>query len=301
LTAHDSGEASLSLSDADAAPATASSLARDSFIGLTAGFILGTAAGLIGVGGGEFRIPVLLYLLRLEVKSAAGVNLIVGLFTVCLSFLRRWGQQEQSWPSEDLILGGILVVASLAGSLVGARQAHRLPSRPLKWIVLGYLLIVGAWMIVEALTDTEVELLIPQGTARWFLASLVGFVIGAISSSLGVAGGEMRIPALMYLFGYDVKVAGTISLLASIPTVAAGAVTYRRMGHIPNRALLLAFLMGAGSLLGVLVGTALLPLVGGQWLKGLLGAVLLLATACLALPEFFRARPASRGGPTHAR
>jgi uncharacterized membrane protein YfcA len=51
---------------------------------------------------------------------------------------------------------------------------------------------------------------------------------------------------LFYLFAMPVKVAGTISLIASIPTVAAGALTYRRFGHIPNRVLVVSLLMGAG-------------------------------------------------------
>jgi uncharacterized membrane protein YfcA len=223
--------------------------------------------------------------LRLEVKTAAGVNLVVGFFTVAVAFLRRWGQQ--AWPSEDLVLAGILVVASIIGSLFGARQAHWLPARPLKRIVLAYLLAVGVWMIIEAVTHAEVVLLNPEGVTRWVLAAGVGFLIAAVSSALGVAGGEMRIPALMYLFGYGVKEAGTISLLASIPTVGAGALVYRRMGHIPNRGLVVALFMAMGSLLGVLLGTSLLPFVNKHLLKGLLGAVLLLATVCLALPGFF--------------
>jgi len=249
------------------------------------GIALGAAAGLIGVGGGEFRIPILLYWLHLEVRTAAGVNLIVGFFTVALAFLRRWGQQ--AWLGEDVILAGILIVASVVGSLVGACQAHRLPSRQLKKIVLTYLLIVAVWMVVEALLHIEVVLLNPQGAFRWILVAIVGFVISAISSSLGVAGGEMRIPALMCLFGYGVKESGTISLLASFPTVGVGMLTYRLMGHIPNRAVLVALLMAIGSLVGVLLGTSLLTFVNKHLLKGLLGAVLFLATTCLALPAFF--------------
>jgi uncharacterized membrane protein YfcA len=265
-------------------------------VALVAGVGLGTAAGLIGVGGGEFRIPVLLFVLRLDVKTAAGVNLVVGFFTVVVAFARRWGQQ--AWPNEEILLAGILVTASIIGSVAGARQAHRLPARPLKWIVLAYLLAVGIWMIVEALTHAEVVLLRPEGMLRWVLAAVVGFVIAALSSALGVAGGEMRIPALMYLFGYGVKEAGTISLLASIPTVGAGALAYRRMGHIPNRALVVALFMAVGSLLGVLAGTSLLPFVNKHFLKGLLGVVLLLATVCLALPAIFavvRTKAADRG------
>jgi uncharacterized membrane protein YfcA len=278
----------LNQSATDTPSAASPSLFRDGLIAFAAGVALGTAAGLIGVGGGEFRIPVLLFVLRLEVKTAAGVNLIVGFFTVVLAFLRRWGQQ--AWPSEDLALAGILVAASIVGALIGARQAHRLPAQPLKRIILAYLLAVGVWMIFEAVTHAEFVLFNPEGVARWVLAAVVGFLIAAVSCSLGVAGGEMRIPALMYLFGYGVKEAGTISLLASIPTVGAGALAYRRMGHIPNRALVIALSMAAGSLVGVLLGTSLLPFVDKHLLKGLLGAVLLLATACLALPAFFNSK-----------
>jgi uncharacterized protein len=116
---------------------------------------------------------------------------------------------------------------------------------------------------------------------------LIGFAIAAASGALDVAGGEMRIPALIYLFTMPVKVAGTISLIASIPTVAAGAFTCRRLGHIPKSVLALSLLMGAGSLIGVLIGAALLPLVDKHALKALLGLILLVATASLMLPGFF--------------
>ena len=142
-------------------------------------------------------------------------------------------------------------------------------------------------MVVEGLAEAEHSLLQPSGWVRWALAVVVGFLIAAASGTLGVAGGEMRIPALLYLFSMPVKAAGTISLLASIPTVAAGALTYRRLGHVPRRVLVLATIMGAGSIVGVLLGTALLPSVDKHTLKALLGVILLAATFCLILPGLF--------------
>jgi uncharacterized protein len=245
------------------------------------GLVTGAAAGLIGVGGGEFRIPFLLYLFGSEVKTAAGVNLVVGLFTVCVAFIRRWGQH--AWAAKDIILASVFTVASLLGAVLGARQAHRWSSPLLRKIVCLYLLIVGAWMMIEAISQTDHVVLNPAGTGKILLAGIIGFVIAAISAVLGVAGGEMRIPALMYLFAMPIKAAGTISLLVSIPTVAAGALTYRRLGHMPNRVLLIAIVMAGGSLVGVLIGTSLLPLVNKHVLKGILGLILLLATAALAL------------------
>jgi uncharacterized membrane protein YfcA len=160
----------------------------------------------------------------------------------------------------------------------------------LRRVICAYLLSVGLWMIAEGLAQAEHSLIEPNGWFRWTLAALIGFLIAAASGALGVAGGEMRIPALMYLFATPVKVAGTISLIASIPTVAAGAVTYRRLGHIPNRVLTLSLLMGAGSIIGVLIGAALLPLVDKHTLKALLGLFLLMATACQMLPDLFNER-----------
>jgi uncharacterized membrane protein YfcA len=254
-------------------------------LGFVSGAVIGAAAGLIGVGGGEFRIPVLLHVLRLPVKVAAGANTVIGLFVVVLSVARRWGQQR--WTTDHLTLGAVMAVASILGASIGARQAHRLSSPLLRRLLCVYLLVVGVWMVVEGLTHAQHVLLEPRGVLRWLLAGLVGFLVAVLSGALGVAGGEMRIPALMYLFAVPVKEAGTVSLLASIPTVAAGAFTYRRLGHLPNRVMALSLLMGAGSVVGVLVGASLLPLVDKHTLKALLGVILLVATVCLTLPGFF--------------
>lgn len=249
-------------------------------VALGAGLVTGTAAGLVGVGGGEFRIPVLLYLFGSQVRTAAGVNLLVGLFTVLLSLWRRWSQH--SWSVEDAWLATVLATASLLGAVVGARGAHRLATPLLRKAVALYLVVVGLWMIVEATTRTDRTFLEPQGAVRVLLAAVIGFAIAVASAALGVAGGEMRIPALMYLFGISIRSAGTISLLVSIPTVAAGALTYRRLGHVPNGVLPIGLALAAGSLAGVLLGVALLPHVDSHTLKGVLGGVLLLATVGIA-------------------
>ena len=54
------------------------------------GFLIGLASGLLGVGGGEFRIPVLLYLLQLPVLLSIVTNLLIGLLTVSISFTVRY-------------------------------------------------------------------------------------------------------------------------------------------------------------------------------------------------------------------
>ncbi len=267
------------MSEAEACEIT---LRREGSIGFVCGILIGAAAGMIGVGGGEFRIPILLHVLRLPMRVAAGANTIIGLAVVALGAVRRLPQHE--WGDGDAAIAFAMVLASLLGAWIGARMANRVPLKPLRAFVMVYLLAVGIWMIVEAFLHADHALMDPSGAMRITLAAGTGFVIAAVSGSLGVAGGEMRIPALMYLFAMPIKQAGTLSLVVSIPTLAASAVAYRRLGHIPNRVLAVAGVMGAGSLIGVLIGAALLPYVDKHVLKGILGAVLLLATACLFLP-----------------
>jgi uncharacterized membrane protein YfcA len=254
---------------------------RQGVIATVSGVFTGIAAGFIGVGGGEFRIPVLVSLLGFQLKVAGGVNLVVGLFTVALGVLRRWGQH--SLTSDDLMLVGIMGVMSLVGATIGVLGRQRMPVRPLRAVVCVYLIVVGLWMLYESMAHVEHVLLDPIGIARWSLAALTAFTIAVVSGVLGVAGGEMRIPALLYLFGVPIVEAGTLSLAISVPTVAAGAFTDRRLGGIPNSVLWIAVLMGIASAVGVLVGAALLPCADRDVIKGTLGVILLLATVRLTV------------------
>jgi uncharacterized protein len=53
-------------------------------------------------------------------------------------------------------------------------------------------------------------------------------MIGVIASVLGVAGGEFLIPTLVLLFGADIKLAGSLSLAVSLPTMLVGFARYSR-------------------------------------------------------------------------
>jgi uncharacterized membrane protein YfcA len=254
---------------------------RHEVIAAISGVLTGIGAGFIGVGGGEFRIPVLVGLLGFPLKLAGGVNLVVGLFTVGLAVVRRWGQQPLT--DDHLMLVGIMGIVSLVGASIGVRGREWMPVRPLKIVVCAYLLIVGVWMLYESVAGGEHVLLQPTGFGRWTLAAGIAFCIAVASGVLGVAGGEMRIPALMYLFGVPVVEAGTLSLAVSVPTVVAGAFIDRRLGGIPNSVIRLAVVMGIASAIGVVVGAALVPYADRHVIKAALGVVLLLATVQLTV------------------
>jgi uncharacterized membrane protein YfcA len=244
-------------------------------IAALAAAVTGGAAGFVGVGGGEFRIPVLVDLLRLPLTAAGAVNLLVGLFTVALSLYRRGGLQGTT--AEDIALVGVMGTVSLVGASLGTYVRDTIRKRPLKISICVYLGLVGAWMLYEAIAHREHVLLTPEGLARLVLAGVVAFPIATLSGVFGVAGGEMRIPALMYLFALPITTAGTLSLAVSIPTLAAGVFTDRRLGSLPNPFLRIGLLMGIASAGGVLIGAALVPYADRNIIKGTLGVILLLA------------------------
>lgn len=108
---------------------------------------------------------------------------------------------------------------------------------------------------------------------------IAGFGIGVVASLLGVAGGELLIPTLVLLFGADVKLAGSLSLAVSLPTMLVGFTRYSRDQSFSVLGRNKAFLavMAAGSIVGTFVGGRLLGLVPGDILLPLLAAILVVS------------------------
>jgi uncharacterized membrane protein YfcA len=241
------------------------------------GFLLGAVAGLIGVGGGEFRTPILLYIIGLPVLTAIAVNLLVGLLTVVVSFLRRFQIGLLNEHTIDIAL--IMSATSILGAYLGAVLTGKIPEKPLKRVLAAFLIIVGLKISTEPFIEIPLAFTLTLNfVEEALLVALIGLVIGIISGTLGVAGGEFRIPALIYLFSLDIVEAGTASLMVSIPTVASGFLKHQNMGHMDRNATLIAIAMGVGSVLGAFLGASYAGAAEKDFLKVLLGAILVLAT-----------------------
>jgi uncharacterized membrane protein YfcA len=99
---------------------------------------------------------------------------------------------------------------------------------------------IGLFLIGERLLLTGLPPLIPQDAGRQFpVCLLFGFTIGRVSTFLGVAGGELLIPTLIFVFGADIRTAGSATLFISIPTICMGLWRYGGMGLLPSRRTLL--------------------------------------------------------------
>ena len=115
-----------------------------------------------------------------------------------------------------------------------------------------------------------------ESSLRAIVAVMAGLIVGAISSMLGVAGGEFMIPTLVFIFGADIKTAGTASVLVSIPIVLTGVARHWNTGHYQSQTMLvyLALPMAIGSVVGAAIGGYLAAWAPTDTLRLLLAAIL---------------------------
>ena len=129
---------------------------------------------------------------------------------------------------------------------------------------------------------------IPAGAALHFGAGFAfGIIIGLVSSILGVAGGELLIPTMMFIFGVDIKTAGTASIVISVCVVTSGLWRYWRLGTIDTRlgARRIVSAMSVGSLIGAALGGMAVGFAPVGAIKTILGLVLIVAAAKVAVSK----------------
>lgn len=239
---------------------------------------IGTLGGLIGLGGAEFRLPVLAGPLRYSARQAVPLNLAVSLITVVTSLLIRGWTLSYEPLSPYLPAIAALIAGAVVMAYVGATLARRISLAQLERAILTLLLLIGLALIIEGFLPAALPALLPR-TVGWHVAAgiLFGLGIGLVSSMLGVAGGEIIIPTLIFAYGVDVKTAGTASLLISLPTIITGLLRYQRQGAFTDRQALQDTVapMGAGSVIGAILGGLLVGIVPAAWLKVGLGIILI--------------------------
>lgn len=254
------------------------STSRNPLAALGGGALIGALGGLIGLGGAEFRLPLLIGAFRFAALEAIILNKAMSLVVVAaaLPFRARTvplGSVALHWPVIVNLLAG-----SLLGAWLGAGWATRLRSETLYRVIAVLLVIIAAVLLFghEAAAGPPFS-----GPVQAALGVAAGFAIGVVAALLGVAGGELLIPTLVLLFGLDVKLAGSLALAISLPTMIVAFTRYSRdrsfvvLGQ--NRSFVL--LMAIGSIIGAFIGGQLLGIVPSAALLPLLAGILLLSAA----------------------
>lgn len=246
--------------------------------GFFAGGGIGVLGGLIGLGGAEFRLPLLIGMFGFPALEAVIVNKAVSLVVVAAALPSRLPAVPFSALLAHWTIAANLLAGSLVGAWLAAGWAVRISPATLHRVIGVLLLGIAAVLLFGHGLHGGAALVSP-GPFQFALGVVAGLGIGIVAALLGVAGGELLIPTIILLYGADVKLAGSLSLAVSLPTMITGFARYSRdqsfavLGR--NRAFLVAMI--AGSIIGSAIGGLLLPFVPSQVLLPGLAAILVLS------------------------
>lgn len=242
------------------------------------GALIGALGGLIGLGGAEFRLPLLIGAFQFGALEAVILNKAMSLVVVtsALPFRARTVPFEAIGAHWTIVAN--LLAGSLAGAWLGAGWATRLRSQTLYRVIAVMLVAIAAVLLVAHNPASAGHLLV-QGALQTILGVIAGFGIGIVAALMGVAGGELLIPTLVLLFGIDLKLAGSLSLAVSLPTMLVGFARYSRDSSfvVLGRNRVFVLIMAAGSVLGSFLGGRMLGLIPSGVLLPVLAAILLLS------------------------
>ena len=195
-------------------------------IGLAAGLL----SGLFGIGGGTIIVPALALWLGMPQRLAAGTSVAAILPAAAVGAISYAVQGNVDWTAALCLAVGIV-----AGAQLGTYLLARLPVSALQWAFMVFLLvvIVTLWFVVPQRED-EIGINLLSAV----LLVLTGFVTGVLSGVLGVGGGVIVVPVLMFFFGANDLVAKGSSLVMMIPGSISGTIGNMRRNNVDMRAAL---------------------------------------------------------------
>ena len=250
---------------------------RPSWLAFVVGAAVGLLGGLVGLGGAEFLLPLLIGLFAFVALQAVILNKAMSLVVVLVALPSRLAAVPLDTVLSHWFVAVSLLLGSLPGAWVGASWATRMRVATL-YRILGLLLLGIAAVFAVHHLGALPQLALPTA-AQAAAGVLAGFGIGVVAAVMGVAGGELLIPTITLLYAVDVKVAGSLSLLVSLPTRVVAFSRYSRdqaFGVLRQHAGFVVA-MAAGSVAGSVAGGLLLGAVPAAVLVPLVIALLLLS------------------------
>ncbi|BBD08837.1 sulfite exporter TauE/SafE family protein [Desulfovibrio ferrophilus] len=201
------------------------------FLYIAAGALAGVLAGLFGIGGGLVIVPILVYCFGIQgvhpdilMQVALGTSLACILFTSVSSARSHNKRGAVDWSTVKRIVLGILI-----GTYLGSVLAAWLPSDFLKGFFVIFLYYVGAQMLLGKQPKASRDL--PSALPMFG----TGNFIGVVSSLVGIGGGTLSVPFLVWCNTPMHRAIGTASAIG-FPIAVAGTLGFVINGlGVPNR------------------------------------------------------------------
>jgi uncharacterized membrane protein YfcA len=257
---------------------------------LALGAVAGVLAGLLGVGGGLVLVAALTWLLpgvgvprEAAMHAALASSLASIVLTAAASARAHHGRGSVLWPTVRWMVPGLLV-----GGWLGSGVAVRIDGDVLRWIVAGYCLLAAAQLTFGG-PRTPMgagEVAPPRGMPMTF----AGLAIGAVSAVVGIGGGSMTVPLLVWRGVVPVRAVGTSSACGVAIGIASavGYALHAPHGALPQFAIGYVYIPGAigvaaASVLAAPYGMRLAHRLDGASLKRVFAGFLVLVGTALAI------------------
>mgnify|MGYP006075767229 FL=1 len=266
------------------------------------GGLVGVLSGMFGVGGGFLMTPLLFFIgIPPAVAVATEANQIVASsFSGVLAHVKR--------RNVDFKMGGVLLIGGLVGAGVGVFIFNYLKGLGqvdllVKLCYVVFLGIVGSLMFTESLQALRKSKQVSASKLRkkrtWIHALplkirfrvsglyisaippvLIGILVGILAAIMGVGGGFVMVPAMIYLLGMPTKVVVGTSLFQIIFVTAFTTMLHATTNYTVD--IVLAVLLLVGGVIGAQFGTMFGAKLKAEQLRILLAVMVLLVCAKLA-------------------
>lgn len=280
----------------------------DIFLILSLGGITGVLSGMFGVGGGFLMTPLLIFIgipPAIAVSSSAN-QIIAASFS---GFIAHWRRQNV-----DFTMGTLLLVGGMVGSSLGVWLFARLQELGQVDLVisLSYVLFLGSIGILMAIESIKVifykrnNIPAPKKELLPFLDGIslpfkmhfprsklhvsvilpitIGFLVGILVSLMGVGGGFLIVPAMIYLLRMPTSVVIGTSLFQIVFITAN--VTFLQAIQTHTVDIVLALLMLTGSVVGAQFGTRIGMKLPAEQLRAMMAILVLLVVLKLGYRLF---------------
>ncbi|GGL40559.1 hypothetical protein GCM10009037_25320 [Halarchaeum grantii] len=267
------------------------------FVGF--GLLIGTLFGFFGMGGSFLVTPALLVLgYPSTVAVGSGLAFVFG--TSVIGALRHRDHGQVDYKLAAIMTAAMTAGIELGKSVVFFLEATGMADLVINVSYVGLLALVGLFTLRDAwtnetddesgasldLAERVQEIEIPpmvtfRGDVRvsGVIVAAIGLVIGVLSGFLGVGGGFLLMPAMMYGLGIPAAIAVGTDILQITISGAFGAFTYAQSGAVALP--VVAFLL-VGSAFGARIGAGATNLVDEDEIKGYFAAMLLAGSLAVA-------------------
>ena len=256
---------------------------------LALGAVAGVLAGLLGVGGGLVLVAALAWLLptlgiprEAAMHAALASSLASIVLTAAASARAHAGRGSVLWPTVAWMVPGLLL-----GGWLGSGVAVRIDGDVLRYLVAGYCLLAAAQLLFGRVRDGG-NGGAPAPRGAWMSAAGVG--IGAVSAVVGIGGGSMTVPLLVWRGIAPVRAVGTSSAcgVAIGLASAVGYALHAPAGALPEYAIGYVYLPAAigvamASVLAAPYGMRLAHRLDGLTLKRVFAGFLVAVAVSLLL------------------